>query len=450
MNCLIGGCLTIIGVLMEIICRDQERLNWRKYLKNGHLIFFGVLYVLLVIGSISDPLHETVLGNVYTFLAWLPTIVFYWTPSFQKAVFSKTDKALVFLIYPITFIPFVGTFVLSIPVMLKLKARFNEKWERANKRNNLKSQISDFQVPQELQEEKREIETKTNNIYTDEALQQTINEFARLKQKRKNILSLHIDKFINQYGKGNPDQIRNLQELIKREENLDLDYDTIKDLVFSKFENKQREEFNKKMNHKDTENYDETIEAFVEEFGGGDTKTFKFLRDYTGKSEVRMDVEEKLNNLQREKELDKFKQELESGKDHINLLESLKQDKINWQEIEGMEGLDFESLVADLFNEKGYDSKVTVGSGDQGADVVAKKDFETIVIQAKRYKGKVSNSAVQEVVASKRHYDANRGIVITNSKFTSSARELAESNDIELWSGEMLRQEVDKYLNKNY
>ena len=49
-----------------------------------------------------------------------------------------------------------------------------------------------------------------------------------------------------------------------------------------------------------------------------------------------------------------------------------------------------------------------------------KKDGEELVIQAKRYSidRKVTNSAVQEVVASLAYYTRNKGIVVTNSFFS--------------------------------
>ena len=74
-----------------------------------------------------------------------------------------------------------------------------------------------------------------------------------------------------------------------------------------------------------------------------------------------------------------------------------------------------------------------------------KKDGEELVIQAKRYSidRKVTNSAVQEVVASLAYYTRNKGIVVTNSFFTQSAKELAKVNNVELWD----RNDVIKFLN---
>ena len=56
---------------------------------------------------------------------------------------------------------------------------------------------------------------------------------------------------------------------------------------------------------------------------------------------------------------------------------------------------------------------------------------------------KVTNSAVQEVVASLAYYTRNKGIVVTNSFFTQSAKELAKVNNVELWD----RNDVINFLN---
>lgn len=75
-----------------------------------------------------------------------------------------------------------------------------------------------------------------------------------------------------------------------------------------------------------------------------------------------------------------------------------------------------------------------------GADVIAYKDNIKYVIQAKFYNNPVGNKAVQEVVASIGMYKANKGIVVTNSTFTTSAIELAQANNIELVDGEKIEQ----------
>ena len=105
-----------------------------------------------------------------------------------------------------------------------------------------------------------------------------------------------------------------------------------------------------------------------------------------------------------------------------------------------MSGLDFEAYVMDLLGRLGYIVCGTPTTGDQGADILAKKDGKTIVIQAKNYCSTVGNAAVQQVAAAVRFYDGHEGWVVTNSTFTQSARELAQRNDVRLIDGiELLR-----------
>ena len=118
--------------------------------------------------------------------------------------------------------------------------------------------------------------------------------------------------------------------------------------------------------------------------------------------------------------------------------------KITIDDIDTMGGLEFESFVASLFAKYGYSTEVTKASGDQGVDVIAKKNQNKIAIQAKCYGGKVTNSAIQEVVAGMRIYNCQKGLVATNNYFTDSAIELAKSNDVILWDRDMLIRKIDE------
>ena len=59
--------------------------------------------------------------------------------------------------------------------------------------------------------------------------------------------------------------------------------------------------------------------------------------------------------------------------------------------------------------------------------------------------GKVTNKSVQEVTAAIAHYNADEGMVITNSTFTQAAIDLADSNDITLIDREKLGIWIKKY-----
>ncbi|HEX5430106.1 MAG TPA: restriction endonuclease [Patescibacteria group bacterium] len=106
-----------------------------------------------------------------------------------------------------------------------------------------------------------------------------------------------------------------------------------------------------------------------------------------------------------------------------------------------MSGTEFETYLARLLKENGFtDIAGTPATGDQGADLIAKRNGKTIIIQAKRYDGTVGNKAVQEVASAVQFYGADEGWVITNSMFTKSAKELAHKANVRLIDGTDLKQ----------
>lgn len=138
---------------------------------------------------------------------------------------------------------------------------------------------------------------------------------------------------------------------------------------------------------------------------------------------------------------------VETFTDYLNELNRLEKNYRYYtiNDIDLLDGLAFEKVVCDLLTCMGYESSVTKSSRDQGIDVIAYKGNVKYGIQTKRYFNKVTNSAVQEVVAGLKYYGCETGIVITNSYFTNAAKELAEANGIVLWD----REELAKRLQEN-
>ena len=107
-------------------------------------------------------------------------------------------------------------------------------------------------------------------------------------------------------------------------------------------------------------------------------------------------------------------------------------------------GVDFENVLKELYEQKGYLVETTKTTGDQGADLVIEKGGIRTVVQAKYYSSPVGNAAVQEVVAAIKFYNADAGIVVTNNSFTDAAKELAEANDIQLIDGILLNKMIER------
>lgn len=100
--------------------------------------------------------------------------------------------------------------------------------------------------------------------------------------------------------------------------------------------------------------------------------------------------------------------------------------------VDKMSGAKFEEYLKAHFENLGYKVRLTPKSNDYGADLIVSNKKKTIVVQAKRYKSKVGNSAIQQIVAAKAYYNADECMVVTNSFFTKNAEKLAEANGVVL------------------
>jgi hypothetical protein len=122
-------------------------------------------------------------------------------------------------------------------------------------------------------------------------------------------------------------------------------------------------------------------------------------------------------------------------RDELNaLLTSLRYQLIHtdWR---SMRGEEFELFLSHVFEMLGFQVQVTKASGDQGVDLVVMGKGSRIAVQAKGYASSVGNESVQAVVAGKAFYNCDSCVVITNSRFTSGARNLAEANECQLIDG---------------
>ena len=111
--------------------------------------------------------------------------------------------------------------------------------------------------------------------------------------------------------------------------------------------------------------------------------------------------------------------------------------------IDLMDGEQFEHWCADLLRTIGFaDVVVTKKSGDQGVDVLAKKDGIRYAIQCKCYSSDLGNGPVQEVNTGKVIYKCHVGVVLTNQHFTSGAKEAADATGVLLWDRDWITQQL--------
>ncbi|MFY9299638.1 MAG: restriction endonuclease [Candidatus Nitrosotenuis sp.] len=164
------------------------------------------------------------------------------------------------------------------------------------------------------------------------------------------------------------------------------------------------------------------INNFLELYGEYEQENMSYLERLLGEKRIQtMDLQDKVTEVKRKLELERFKNNL-----------SIVSETISIPDCDKMSGRDFEVFLESLFKKMGYTATVTKGSGDQGADLIIEKLGQKEVVQSKKSQNKISNKAVQEIGTAVKHYDADRGIVVTNNFFHDSAIELAKSNGIEL------------------
>jgi restriction system protein len=131
------------------------------------------------------------------------------------------------------------------------------------------------------------------------------------------------------------------------------------------------------------------------------------------------------------------------------------------EEIDVLSGLDqrpnlmeltpseFESLITNLFQKMGLETRQTQASRDGGVDCVAYDPRPIfggkVVIQAKRYKNTVGVSAVRDLFGTTQNEGASKGILITTSGYGKASYEFAEGKPLELYSGSNLLYFLKEY-----
>jgi len=107
----------------------------------------------------------------------------------------------------------------------------------------------------------------------------------------------------------------------------------------------------------------------------------------------------------------------------VNRFRALKLD-----DVDSMDGHQFEHYVARLLKHQGFRTTVTKGSGDLGVDIIADRGGVRYCIQCKRYGKPVPRTAISDAVGAKARYQCSQAMVVTNSYFTPGALELAQAN----------------------
>lgn len=111
--------------------------------------------------------------------------------------------------------------------------------------------------------------------------------------------------------------------------------------------------------------------------------------------------------------------------------------------LKGLDWRDFEHLVGQLFQEKGYEVEVNQGTKDGGVDLLLRGRMGArMVVQCKHWRNNVGVATVREMAGSVQLYGADQGAIACSGRFTSEARKEAESLKILLLDGQDIQRRL--------
>ncbi|MDE3025955.1 MAG: restriction endonuclease, partial [Acidobacteriota bacterium] len=84
-----------------------------------------------------------------------------------------------------------------------------------------------------------------------------------------------------------------------------------------------------------------------------------------------------------------------------------------FEQIDAMDGRDFETAVAELLEMLGYEDVERTPFFDKGADILATHDGVRVAVQVKRWSSAVNVDAVRQLVDGIRQYGCDRGLLVT-------------------------------------
>jgi hypothetical protein len=103
---------------------------------------------------------------------------------------------------------------------------------------------------------------------------------------------------------------------------------------------------------------------------------------------------------------------------------------------ESLSGGGFEAEIARLFERRGYATRRLGGAGDEGIDLILRKDGKEILVQCKAHGRPVGPGAVRDLYGAMMHKRAAEGWLISTMGFSQAAKKFATGKPLRLISVE--------------
>lgn len=272
-----------------------------------------------------------------------------------------------------------------------------------------------------------------------------------IQKKRIQDISHAIKKYLQAYTAGwqvwpakiilNPEDYASIRSLVTTEDGLDThslndaDFANLVDACLYQLKFALFEENFKRVVAQPLSKHS-MLDAYIKEFEQN-TSFIPLLVAFAGKRQIPLTEAEIKTYIHQWSQNEAIQKRAAAIKEALDTHQPL-QHRTTINEVDQMDGIAFERLLGDLYTQMGYEVTYTKASGDQGADLLLTKGGERKIIQAKRYKDDISNTAVQEAVAAKAFYKIPHTAVATNRYFTKGAKDLAAANGVELIDRDIL------------
>ena len=191
-----------------------------------------------------------------------------------------------------------------------------------------------------------------------------------------------------EFNKSSTDLMEKFSVLLNNKLNVNRTVNDVRNLILSNIFRFKVEKMKSEL-----KDYDDIVSEFYKQnkfkYKPADLAVMHYI-EYGYESEhTYRDILQKLTSLAKNTSVEKLEDELLSDE----------MDIITIEDIDELDGQEFEEFVANLYEKEGYETTLTQSTGDQGVDIIAEDLNEKLAIQTKCYTDKVSNSAVQEAIA---------------------------------------------------
>lgn len=274
--------------------------------------------------------------------------------------------------------------------------------------------------------------------------------FHRLEDIRAQLSkSDFLENFVKKFGRGNPEHLRNLKELLG-EKGIDVTYSELKDIIDQEVRKQEYAAFCRQMDNatKKRAKYQDYISSFVELFGRGDPKTLGYLGQLLSDRKLfRVDFEDAVvghhETTEKGQRMKKFQSKLNSAKKQDYKL--LEEPRISLDDIVAMDSFEFASFLSNLFYQMGYEIDATRRIDENTRDLLISKMGSKTFVRATNYKGYIDEGAINEVQMINDKYKCDKVAVISVSSFSSGARKVAQETGTVLWNKKKLSESIRKY-----